>query len=244
VKKATARPAPRTRRPVRTDAPRDDDLTRQGRAYEAIRQGILDAHYAGGTLLSEYELARRIGVSRTPIREALSRLQQEGLVRSVARRGTFVAELTARDIIEIYELREQLEVFAAGAAAERMDMALAEELRDELDAVRAAPRVERIAAAREEDVHLHKQIIAAASNGRLTQILSTLDDQVHRIRFMALSGEPRIDATLGEHAGIIDAIIRRDREAAGEAMRRHLQAARQNAIQLSLGGKPLPAASR
>jgi DNA-binding GntR family transcriptional regulator len=237
-KKVGASNKPRGRR--RGNGPSDG--ARQQEAYEQIRQEILDANYPAGAPLSEYQLAERIGVSRTPVREALKRLQQEGLVHAVARRGTFVAEIDVEDVVEIYEIRDKLEVFAATMAATRMDREVARRLLAETEVVGRASSARRIALAREEDLHVHKEIIASTANRRLIQILATLDDQVHRIRALALAGDPRIEATLREHAAIIGAIIRGDSDAAGDAMRSHLRAARDNAIRLALGGKGLQAA--
>lgn len=220
----------RARRPARTPD------TIKGRTYEHIRRGILDASHPVGTALSEYQLAAEIGVSRTPVREALKRLEHEGLVRSVARRGTFIADLTVRDIVEIYEVRIQLEALAARVAAERMEPAEAKELLVDMNRAKKLAADARLDGAREHDVHLHKRVIASTSNGRLAQILSTLDDQVHKIRHQALGHPARLQASFAEHGAVLGAIIDRDPAAAEKAMRDHLQAARDNAIQLALAG--------
>jgi DNA-binding GntR family transcriptional regulator len=211
-----------------------NDGNRQLRAYDAIRLWILDATYKAGTPLSEYELAKELGVSRTPVREALKRLQQERLVRSVPRRGTFVSEMAVHDIIEIYEVRDMLEVPAASAAAERMDSQLAQRLRKEIEEVRRATGSRKTNLARREDLSLHKAIIAAVSNRRFAEILSTLDAQVHRIRTQMLADEARLSSSLNEHSQIVDAIIARNARAAGDAMRSHLRAARENAVHAAL----------
>ncbi|MBI4347847.1 MAG: GntR family transcriptional regulator [Elusimicrobia bacterium] len=210
--------------------------TTKGRAYEHIRRSILDARIPVGTALSEYQLAKEIGVSRTPVREALKRLEQDGLVRSVPRRGTFVANLTVRDIVEIYQIRIQLEGLAARVAAERMDAAGLAELIRGLDKADKAARQGRTDAAREHDRHMHKKIIESTSNGRLAQILTTLDDQVHRIRQRALSHPSRVPATLAEHRAMLDAIAKRNPSRAEKTMRDHLQAAPENAIHMALAG--------
>lgn len=205
-------------------------------AYEHIRRNILDSTVSVGTALSEYQLAKEIGVSRTPVREALKRLEHEGLVRTVARRGTFVADLSVRDIVEIYQVRIQLEAFAARVAAERIEPSEVDDLLEELDrAENLVPRG-RLEAAREHDRHLHRQIIESTSNVRLARILMTLDDQVHRIRERAMGHAARVPATLIEHRAVLQAIKTRDGAAAEKAMRDHLQAARDNAVQMALAG--------
>lgn len=206
------------------------------RVYEHVHRAILDAKLPVGSALSEYRLAEEIGVSRTPVREALKRLEQDGLVHSIPRRGTFVADLTARGIVEIYEVRSQLEGFAARVAAERMDRAEVKRLIAELDRVQKRSDNSDPKAAQEHDIHVHKGIVAAASNDRLTQILATLDDQVYRIRRRAMANSSRLPTTLAEHRRILGAILDHDPEAAERAMREHLQSAMENAIQQALAG--------
>jgi DNA-binding GntR family transcriptional regulator len=219
---------PRSVRPV--------PATSKGRAYEHIRRGILEAILPGGTVLSEYQLAKEIGVSRTPVREALKRLEQQGLVRSVARRGTFVADISVRDIVEIYQVRIQLEGLAARVAAERMEPGQVKELMDGLDEADKFARQGRLDVGRQHDRRLHMAIIGSTSNGRLEQILATLDDQVHRIRQRAMSHTARVPTTLAEHRAVLRAIENRDPDGAEKAMRDHLLAARENAIQMALAG--------
>lgn len=211
-------------------------ITVKTRAYDHIRRQILDAKLPVGAALSEYQLAAEIGVSRTPVREALKRLEHDGLVRSIARRGTFVAELSGRDIIDIYQVRTALESFAAGVAAASMEPATVTELLKELDAAQRRAATGNIEGAREHDIHMHKRIIASTGNTRLAQILSTLDDQVHRIRQRALSDPTRRGATLAEHRVLLEAIRKRDSGAAEKAMRAHLDSARDSAIRMALAG--------
>lgn len=227
----------RLRRPVARPRPdRAEAPTIKGRAYEHIRRSILDSTIPVGTALSEYQLAKEIGVSRTPVREALKLLEHDRLVRSVARRGTFVADLSVRDIVEIYQVRIPLEGLAARVAAERMEQSEVDELISELDRAEKLARQGRMEAAREHDFHMHKRIVTSTSNGRLAQILSTLDDQVHRIRQRALAQAGRVPATLAEHRAVLNAIRKSDPAGAEKAMRDHLQAARENAIQMALAG--------
>jgi GntR family transcriptional regulator, rspAB operon transcriptional repressor len=99
----------------------DVDLTRGEEAYQKIRCCILRGEFAPAASLSEYELAAQFKLSRTPVREALTRLEQDGMVHTITRRGTFVAQLTPHAVMEIYGVREQLESYAARVAAGRMD---------------------------------------------------------------------------------------------------------------------------
>ena len=201
-------------------------------AYDQIRSRILNNQLVPDEPLSEYQLAIDLNMSRTPIREALKRLEHDGLVRFVVNRGAFVRGLSASDISEIYEVREQLEGFAAFAAATNMTDAEIAALERELAYSERLVNQGRFAETFESDVHLHRSLIAATNNDRLAAILATLADQVHRIRVLSPNTPGRIEATLREHQEILSCIKRRDGEAARMAMVSHLKAAHKNAIQL------------
>jgi DNA-binding GntR family transcriptional regulator len=219
------------------------DQTRYQWAYEEIRRRILDGDLASAAPLSEYQLADLLQLSRTPVREALKRLEHEGLVRSIPNRGASVAESSVQDIMEIYQVREQLEGLAARIAAETMPDADVEKLEDELRRAAILAAKKHVKETFESDVHLHKRIIESTRNGRLVSILATLDDQVRRIRAMSPRTPGRLEATLREHREIVGRIRDRDASGAEAAMRRHLRAACENAIRLVLPASP-PAAFR
>lgn len=208
------------------------EQTRYQWAYKEIRRRILDGDLAPAAPLSEYQLAELLQVSRTPVREALKRLEHEGLVRSIPNRGALVAELSVQDIMEIYQIREQLESLAAQIAAETMLVADVEKLEDELRRATVLAAKGHVEDTFESDVHLHKRIIEATRNGRLVSILATLDDQVRQIRVMSPRTPGRLEATLREHREIVGMIKERDASGAEAAMRHHLQAACENAIRL------------
>jgi DNA-binding GntR family transcriptional regulator len=201
-------------------------------AYDQIRSRILNSQLLPDEPLSEYQLAIDLNMSRTPIREALKRLEHDGLVRFVVNRGAFVRGLSASDISEIYEVREQLEGFAAFTAATNMRDTEIAALERELAYAEKLSAQGRVAETFESDVHLHRSLIACTHNDRLASILATLADQVHRVRVLSPNTPGRIEATLREHEEILSAVKRRDGEAARAAMVRHLRAAHENAIQL------------
>jgi DNA-binding GntR family transcriptional regulator len=174
-----------------------------------------------------------LSISRTPIREALRRLEREGLVVAIGQRGTVVAQLSARDIMEIYQVREQLEAFAVRVAAERIAPEVASSLEAELTQAMAS-LADTPELALKADFHLHKQLVAVTQNQRMQQILGTLDDQVHIIRNMAASSVGRLQQMTREHLEIIGAIRAGDAEGADDAMRRHLRSAREHATRLVL----------
>jgi len=206
--------------------------SRHHHAYTEIRSRILSGELAPQEPLSEYQLAGELKISRTPVREALKRLEHEGLVRFVPNRGAFVADVSIRDIVEIYELREQLESFAAGVAASVMPSADIEVLRRKLENAEELAAKGSVKEAFDSDIHLHKQLIRCTRNSRMAALLATLDDQVHRIRAISPSTHGRLQAMVREHREVLEYISRRDCAGAQDAMRRHLRAARENAIRL------------
>ena len=202
---------------------RPKDVTRGEEAYQKIRHSILKGKWEPAAPLSEYQLAAQFKLSRTPVREALTRLEQEGMVRTVSGRGTFVSDLTPHDIMEIYQVREQLESFAARLAAEQIStdrLLQLEHIIQEMHNGAAAGHSETIV---EIDVNFHETIIGATQNHRMINILATLDDQMHRIRSLWLGQARWLEGTLAEHDQIVKAIADRNPDAAEAAMRKHLQ---------------------
>lgn len=204
------------------------------KAYAEIRRRILNGELSAETPLSEYQLAEELELSRTPVREAVKRLEREGLVQSIPNRGTFIAELTARDISEIYQVREQLEGFAARIAAETMSDESVKKLEEELQTLNTLASEGNLIEVVDSDVRLHKLIISSTQNSRLIEMLGTLDDQMHRVRSLFPQSSQWLKATLAEHANIVKAIKAHNGQEAEKAMKAHLRAAREYAIKQSL----------
>ena len=215
-----AKPAPK----------RETQVSLNQKAYAEIRRRILNGELSAETPLSEYQLAEELELSRTPVREAVKRLEREGLVQSIPNRGTFVAELTARDISEIYQVREQLEGFAARIAAESMSDESIRKLEEEIRILNTLAADGRLVEVVDSDIRLHKHIVASTQNSRLITLLETLDDQMHRVRALFPQSSQWLDTTLEDHANIVNAIKARDGEAAEKAMKAHLRSAREYAI--------------
>lgn len=205
-------------------------MTRADVAYEELRRGILSGQFPPAAPLSEYQLASQLKLSRTPVREALARLEHERLVRTVGTRGCFVAELTPNDIIEIYQIREPLESSAARVAAERMTAQALAELESIVEQMRESARAGYAQETLTTDVDLHRAVVRATRNGRMISILSTLDDQMHRIRSMWPRTPRWLDGAVDEHADIVQSIAARDPDAAERAMRKHLRSSCDHAI--------------
>jgi DNA-binding GntR family transcriptional regulator len=204
------------------------------RAYDEIRRRILDGEFLPSSPISENQLAAELNFSRTPVREALKRLEEEGLVWSIPNKGTFIAELSAHDIMEIYQVRERLEGLAALIAAEQMsekDIQLLEKEIALLNELKFTGRVDEIFQC---DIRLHKVIIASTQNIRLGKILATLDGQMHRVRIILSHSPDWLQAVIQEHTTLVEKIKARDGKGAENAMVQHLRSACDRSVQIVL----------
>jgi DNA-binding GntR family transcriptional regulator len=200
--------------------------------YDAIRDAIVDGRIKPGEPLSENRLASEFGTSRTPIREALHRLEIEALVERLPR-GVQVRETSPEEIIDIYDVRITLEGAAARAAAERAT---------ELDRRRLRAAQAAMAAtgdnARERAVanrQFHEAVWAASHSPTLIDLLHRLN--VHLVRYptTTLEGDERWSAVLDEHAELLDAIDDRDPIRAREVAERHMDGAREVRMRMYAG---------
>jgi DNA-binding GntR family transcriptional regulator len=194
------------------------------RAYAALRDDIVQWRLQPGALLAEVEQAERLGVSRTPLREALARLTAEGLTTAAGGRGVVVTGISLEDIEELFELRETLESKAAALAAERGDAGIFRTLEAEF---RAAPALVSGSAASLEDYYLlverlDSAIDAASSNSYLAQAMGSLRVHLVRIRRLAADDAARLRAAAAEHAAIAEAIALGDPRLAQAATTLHL----------------------
>ncbi len=204
------------------------------RAYDEIRRRILDGELLPSSPISEYQVAAALNISRTPVREALKRLEEEGLVWSIPNKGTFVTELSAHDIMEIYQVRERLEGLAARIAAQQMSASDIQLLDKEIaltDEFASTGRVDEIF---QRDIRLHKLIITSTQNIRLSKILAMLDDQMHRVRIIFSQSPDWLQAVIREHAAIVENIKQRDCNGAENAMVQHLRSACDRSVQVVL----------
>jgi DNA-binding GntR family transcriptional regulator len=177
------------------------------KAYAALRDDIIEWRLAPGTVLAEVEQSERLGVSRTPLREALGRLTAEGLT-TAGGRGVVVTDISLDDIDELFELRETLEGRAAALAASRGDAAMFDQLRRELQ---QAPELISGETPALHDYYelvgrLDAAIDAAISNSYLAQAMRSLRVHLVRIRRLAADDADRLTAAAAEHAAIAEAI--------------------------------------
>jgi len=192
------------------------------RVHARLREAIASGSLAPHARLSERGLAEMLGVSAAPVRDALRRLEAEGLVHTHPRRGSFVADLGPDQLRQLGRIRAALEGLAAGFAAERASKAEAEQLQAHLAPMRDATRTQDLPALAEANDALHAAILAIAGNAVLTRTLQSIRgyDELTRTRILAARPEEPGRA-LREHAGIVAAIRRGDAAAAETRMRAH-----------------------
>jgi len=201
--------------------------------YEQLKTAIVELRIPPGAPLREADIAQGLSVSKTPVREALGRLEQDGLVTLNSFRSALVTEYTARDLQEIYELREIIEVAAARAAAESMsDKGLADLGRIASECVRlnaeggGGDGPELVQLISEFDTVLYEEV----RNRRIRAILDNLAAHLARIGRLTTEIPGRIDASVREHAQIYEAIKRRDPENASRFMREHIRSVRDDQL--------------
>lgn len=190
---------------------------------ESLREAIRNGALKPGERIMEIQLAEELGVSRTPVREAIRKLELEGYVVMMPRRGTYVASMSIRDINEIFEIRTALESLSNGLAADHITDEELEHLQRLLVIIGGYIKEENIEKIVETDIEFHDTIYHAARNTRLVGIISNLRDQLTRFRTLSMSYPGRLEATLEEHRLIIDAIARGDRKSASKAAERHME---------------------
>lgn len=204
-------------------------------AYAALKHAIRESVFAPGYQASAGELALRLGVSRTPVHEAALRLQEEGLVRILPKRGILICALAPQDIAEIYEVLIAIEASAAELSAklpapERL--ALADDLDRSTDAMGAALAAGDLGAWGRADEVFHRQLVERCGNGRFARIIQTVNDQSHRARMLTLRLRPRLPSSEEEHRATSQAIRDGLPEDAREAARRHRIRARDELLPL------------
>jgi DNA-binding GntR family transcriptional regulator len=199
------------------------DLRSQSeQAYDAIRELVVTLELPPGSLVDEPDLMARLGLGRTPVREALRALAQERLIEVYPRRGMFVTPVDARNLAALSEVRGVLEPFAAGLAAQRLtdpDRAELTELLAELAEVSASPEGRRLIAV---DQRIHEFVSRAAHNDFLAGVLDEHYMHALRIWFLALDRVSHLEDAVLEHRAILEAISDGDAERAAAAMSTHV----------------------
>ena len=200
----------------------DEYLPLRDVVFYTLRRAILRGELKPGERLLEIRLANKLGVSRTPVREAIRKLELEGLVRMIPRRGAEVAEITEKRVRDALEVRRALEELAVQLACMRISEEEIEELK------RAATRFQRVLGKADivdvaaADEAFHDVIFRATDNERLIQLLNNLREQIYRYRLEYLKKKEYHEKLLKEHEIIIEKISARDQEMATEAIDQHI----------------------
>jgi len=198
--------------------------------FETIRNAILSGNLKPGERLMEVQMAESLGVSRTPVREAIRKLELEGLVIMLPRKGAFIADLSVKDLTEVMEIRASLEGLAAGLAAVRIDQ---EELEDlEVKALKFHKAIESddVDSLIHTDLEFHEAIFKASRNERLIQLNNNLREQVERFREIYHKKTNKSKETSKEHYEMVEAISNRDIDKAEKLARRHIENAEKSIL--------------
>jgi DNA-binding GntR family transcriptional regulator len=196
-------------------------------AVHALRKAILNGQIAGGARLRQLDLADQLGISRTPIREALVRLKAEGLVELLPGGGVQVKRLDLDEAVELYDLREMLDGLAARLAAQRAGGPALTRLEKSLK--RQAESVERRNATHWFPAHVafHEQIVVAANNRHLARLSAVVRLSIRHFHPLLLRTEHRLETAYREHRAIYDAIQSHDGDAAERLARAHIANAKE-----------------
>ena len=204
-------------------------------AYDALKSAIRDNVFPPGYQGSEQEIATQLGMSRTPVHEAVIRLQEEGLLRVLPRRGVLVSAISPDDMREIYEVIIALECASAeliAAMPPELRAPIAEELAAVNAAMEAALADDKLVAWAEADGRFHQLLVERSGNRRLARMFHTIMDQSHRARMLTLRLRPKPAGSVRDHAAILRAIRKGDAETAREQTKAHRVRARDQLLPL------------
>lgn len=207
--------------------PRIQQATLADRVYAAIRDRILDEELLPGEFIREQEVSEALGVSRTPVREALARLANEGFLERIPRRGFRLPTKPLKDILELYPIVSSLELLAGTLALPKMTDADVRHLRSLNERMEKAAGSRDVRALVDLNNEFHHHFSVRSGNGRLSELLDDLRVQVLRLDMWYFSTPTRIRESIDEHDEIIAAVEARDHERALELLKRNFARARE-----------------
>lgn len=206
--------------------------TYQQQAYDYIKKAIFELRFKPGEFVADKQVADELGISRTPVREALYKLESEGLLIGVARRGWRVYSLSLEDVHDIFDIKVSIEGMIAAKAAACTDDSLRTQLRATVDQMMAAVQADDPRAWLEADYALHDVLFKMVDNERAEKIIDNLNAQWHRLRIGFAAMEGRIRRSTDEHKTFVQAILDGDAARAEKAMRDHLNQVREELVRL------------
>ncbi len=207
-----------------------DDLTLNMNAYlplrdvvfNTLREAILKGDLKPGERLMELQLASKLGVSRTPIREAIRMLEQEGLAVTTPRKGAEVAKMTLKDMEDVLEIRDALDELAVRIACQKISDEQLRQLEDVKELFEKSTQTGNVKKIAEADVSFHDVIYEATGNPKLVTLLNNLREQVYRYRVEYIKDPKNYPTLIAEHEAILDSLKNRDVKNAVEAMHVHV----------------------
>lgn len=200
----------------------DEFLPLRDVVFNTLRKAILTGELKPGERLMEIHLANQLGVSRTPIREAIRKLELEGLVIMIPRRGAEVAQITEKSLKDVLEVRRALDALCAELACDRITTGEIERLKSACEKFEKETLTGDATTMAEADVELHDIIVEATGNKRLVQLINNLSEQMYRYRFEYIKDENQHNRLVEEHRMIYESIVHRDKEAAARAAKVHI----------------------
>lgn len=193
------------------------------KVYRALKTEIIKGSLKPGTKLSEGKIAEQMGVSRTPVREALKELAAEGFVKMNPNQAVAVSNASVKDVQEVLQIRGVLEGLAARLATKTINEEEIKELEKYQKRMEQYTNKDDVLAFSEMDAEFHELILNICGNNRLIQIRKNLSDQAHRYRIRSLSVPGRLKYSLKEHQEIVEALKRKDAEQADRLSQKHIE---------------------
>ena len=191
--------------------------------FNTLREAILKGDLKPGERLMELQLAAQLGVSRTPIREAIRMLEQEGLAVTVPRKGAEVAKMTLKGMEDVLEIREALDILACQLACVRITEEQLQLLAEKKVAFENSLKTGNVKAIAEADVNFHDVIYDATCNPKLVNMLNNLREQIYRYRVEYLKKEENYPILIKEHNDIYQSLLNRNQEDATVSIREHVK---------------------
>lgn len=200
--------------------------------FNTLRQSILTGELKPGERLMEIHLADKLGVSRTPIREAIRKLELEGLVTMIPRRGAEVAQITEKNLRDVLEVRRALDALAVELACDRITDEELKQLKRACDHFEVETKTGNANQVARADVELHDIILAASGNERLVQMIGNVSQQMYRYRLEYVKEEVHYERLIQEHRQIYEAIRDKDKIAGANAIKVHIDNQEKAVIQM------------
>ena len=190
--------------------------------FNTLRKAILRGELKPGERLMEIQLANKLGVSRTPIREAIRKLELEGLVLMIPRKGAEVAQITEKNMQDVLEVRKALEELSVQLACERITPEQVEEMKMAAEDFRKVLKSGDVTKIAEANVKFHDIIFAATNNQRLITLLNNLREQIYRYRVEYLKDEKNYPRLIEEHRQIMQGLKERNEQYVVEMTKKHM----------------------